>query len=73
METYLMNIQRVRIPRPKFTSESHNHRRPYEPPKDYLDDHMVEPHLEKITTRLTNREFSKTTETLQRLTIHDTV
>lgn len=33
METWLVDVKRVRIPRPKFGS-----RYPSEPPKDYYDD-----------------------------------
>ncbi|XP_044738371.1 uncharacterized protein LOC123299961 [Chrysoperla carnea] len=74
MESYLMDIQRVRIPRPKFTSE--NGRRPHEPPKDYhLDDHVNA--ANKINTRVggvsSRNDFIKTAETLQRLTIHDNI
>lgn len=55
MESWLLEVKRVRIPRPKFQT-----RYPTEPPKDY---HACEDKLNK-------RDFDKATEELRKA-IHE--
>lgn len=58
METWLVDVKRVRIPRPKFGS-----RYPSEPPKDYYDD------SEDIKAKKTadmEKDIMKATEEIRR-------
>lgn len=57
MESWLHDVKRVRIPRPKFATKY-----PVEPPKDYLEDCGVE--LSKQRRR--EKDLSKATEELRR-------
>lgn len=57
MESWLDDIKRVRIPRPKFGNKY-----PVEPPKDYLENSD----LSGKTRRHDNKDFVKATEELRR-------
>lgn len=55
MESWLGDVKRVRIPRPKFGSKC-----PAEPPKDYLEEcELGKPHRD-------GKDLSKATEDLRR-------
>ncbi|KPI94688.1 hypothetical protein RR46_05940 [Papilio xuthus] len=57
MESWLEDVKRVKIPRPKFASKY-----PAEPPKDYLDD------CNDLSgkPRHANKDLTKATEELRR-------
>ncbi|CAH4014448.1 unnamed protein product [Pieris brassicae] len=55
MESWLGDVKRVKIPRPKFSSKY-----PAEPPKDYLDDSDLS------GKRHANKDIAKATEELRR-------
>lgn len=57
MESWLLDVKRVRIPRPKFASA----RSPREPPKDYSDDPRVD-----TKERGSDRDLERATEELRR-------
>lgn len=59
MESWLDDVKRVRIPRPKFGSKY-----PAEPPKDYLDDCGTD--LSGKQRRHDNKDLAKATEELRR-------
>lgn len=59
MESWLVDVKRVRIPRPKFGSGSRY--APSEPPKDYYDDTRCDDFKFKA-----NKDLSKATEELRR-------
>ncbi|KOB73427.1 Uncharacterized protein OBRU01_09997 [Operophtera brumata] len=58
METWLDDVKRVKIPRPKFGSKY-----PAEPPKDYLDDGTD---LGGKQRRHDSKDLAKATEELRR-------
>nr|CAD7460134.1 unnamed protein product [Timema tahoe] len=58
MESWLLDVKRVRIPRPKFAST----RYPAEPPKDYLEEVREETKKRDFASR----ELDKATEELRR-------
>nr|CAD7263598.1 unnamed protein product [Timema shepardi] len=58
MESWLLDVKRVRIPRPKFAST----RYPAEPPKDYLEEVREETKKRDFASR----ELDKVTEELRR-------
>lgn len=65
MESWLLDVKRVRIPRPKFGSNNRCYVYPTEPPKDYIyDDGRPEELKLKATLQATN--LAKATEELRR-------
>lgn len=58
MDSWLLNVKRVRIPRPKF--QTANCRHPSEPPKDYSTN------VETIAETKSKQDLSKATEDLRR-------
>ena len=60
MESWLLDVKKMKIPRPKFSGKY-----PMEPPKDYYDDQNKE---DKRTAAafLTSRNIVKATEDLRR-------
>ena len=64
MESWLLDVKRVRIPRPKFASARHSGAAyPIEPPKDYSLGTMEDSHDEKTKS---SRDLAKATEELRR-------
>lgn len=61
MESWLVNVKRVRIPRPKFGGS----RYPMEPPKDYIYDDCRQEEM-KLRAALQNSTLAKATEDLRR-------
>lgn len=68
MESWLLDVKRVRIPRPKFASTRHGGGSyPTEPPKDYSVGGMDDPRDDKSKRGdYTSRELAKATEELRR-------
>jgi hypothetical protein len=67
MESWLLDVKRVRIPRPKFASARHGGGYPIEPPKDYSVGGMDDLRDEKSKRGdYTSRELAKATEELRR-------
>ena len=68
MESWLVDVKRVRIPRPKFASARHGGSGyPTEPPKDYIVGGLDDPRDEKGKRGdFASRELAKATEELRR-------
>jgi len=68
MESWLVDVKRVRIPRPKFASARHGGSGyPTEPPKDYIVGGLDDPRDEKSKRGdFASRELAKATEELRR-------
>ncbi|GJQ84099.1 hypothetical protein Trydic_g12074 [Trypoxylus dichotomus] len=67
MESWLVDVKRVRIPRPKFGSGSRCFSYPTEPPKDYTSYEDMRADDLKIRTSLTSSaSLAKATEDLRR-------
>lgn len=68
MESWLLDVKRVRIPRPKFASARHGGGGyPTEPPKDYSVGSMDDSRDDKSKRGdYTSRELTKATEELRR-------
>ncbi|RZC33662.1 hypothetical protein BDFB_002681 [Asbolus verrucosus] len=64
MESWLVDVKRVRIPRPKFGGGS-RYAYPIEPPKDYIYDDSRQDDL-KIRAALQGTNLAKATEELRR-------
>ncbi|XP_018571231.1 uncharacterized protein LOC108910939 [Anoplophora glabripennis] len=66
MESWLVDVKRVHIPRPKFGSGSrcYGYGYPTEPPKDYVNDERSEEY--KLKTSLQSTNLAKATEELRR-------
>ncbi|KAF2905571.1 hypothetical protein ILUMI_00619 [Ignelater luminosus] len=63
MESWLVDVKRVRIPRPKFGSSGRCHPYPSEPPKDYFYD---DSRPEDLKIRTSSSNLAKATEELRR-------
>lgn len=61
MESWLLDVKRVRIPRPKFAGKY-----PAEPPKDYCSDEFARDEKRTAAALLTARNIAKATEDLRR-------
>jgi hypothetical protein len=70
MESWLLDVKRVRIPRPKFASTRHGGGGggyPTEPPKDYGAGALDDPREDKSKRGdYASRELAKATEELRR-------
>jgi len=68
MESWLVDVKRVRIPRPKFASARHGgNGYPTEPPKDYIVGGIDDSRDEKGKRGdFASRELAKATEELRR-------
>jgi hypothetical protein len=68
MESWLVDVKRVRIPRPKIASARHGSSGyPTEPPKDYIVGGLDDPGDEKGKRGdFASRELAKATEELRR-------
>jgi hypothetical protein len=68
MESWLVDVKRVRIPRPKFASARHGSGGyPTEPPKDYIGGGIDDPRDDKgKRSDYASRELAKATEELRR-------
>lgn len=61
MDSWLLDVKRVRIPRPKFAG-----RYPAEPPKDYMAEELSRDEKRVAAAILTARNIAKATEDLRR-------
>lgn len=67
MESWLVDVKRVRIPRPKFgTGSRYCTSYPTEPPKDYIYDEMRNEDLKIRASLSSSVGLSKATEDLRR-------
>lgn len=66
MESWLVDVKRVKIPRPKFGSNSRCHPYPSEPPKDYFYDDSRLDDLKVRASLTSNANLVKATEDLRR-------
>lgn len=61
MDSWLLDVKRVRIPRPKFAG-----RYPAEPPKDYMAEELSRDEKRVTAAIFTARNIAKATEDLRR-------
>ncbi|KAK6618980.1 hypothetical protein RUM44_003361 [Polyplax serrata] len=61
MESWLLDVKRMKIPRPKFSGKY-----PLEPPKDYCSDDQCKDDKRTAAALLTARNIVKATEDLRR-------
>lgn len=66
MESWLVDVKRVKIPRPKFGSNGRCHPCPSEPPKDYFYDDSRSEDLKMRNSLSTPSNLAKATEDLRR-------